>query len=49
MLDTDMALYAASAPIVASADWDEVNEFCRRVLMRYSLLKYCSLMLSRGM
>lgn len=35
MLDTDMALYAASAPIVASADWDEVNEFCRRVYMPY--------------
>ncbi len=38
MLQTDLPLLAtpeASAP--ASSDWDEVNEFCRRVYMPYRL------------
>lgn len=37
MLETDMPLHAASARAAASTDWDEVNEFCRRVYMPYRL------------
>ena len=35
MQDSDLELHAAASQSAASNDWDEVNEFCRRVYMPY--------------